>query len=73
VLHGGSGISANDFRKAISLGISKVNVCTAILNETVSHVKTLKEISYPKLSSTLQETAYRVIKNHMIVFANAKH
>lgn len=28
VLHGGSGISANDFRKAISLGINKININT---------------------------------------------
>ena len=30
VLHGGSGISAKDFRKAISLGINKININTEI-------------------------------------------
>ena len=29
VLHGGSGISDDDFRKAISLGIAKINIGTA--------------------------------------------
>ncbi|MCD8301258.1 MAG: ketose-bisphosphate aldolase, partial [Clostridiales bacterium] len=32
VLHGGSGISDDDFRKAISLGIVKVNIATATFN-----------------------------------------
>ena len=30
VLHGGSGLTDNDFRKAIELGISKVNIFTDI-------------------------------------------
>ena len=30
VLHGGSGLSDNDFKKAIELGISKVNIFTDI-------------------------------------------
>jgi len=31
VLHGGSGISDDDFRRAISLGIAKINYCTGML------------------------------------------
>ena len=32
VLHGGSGISDEDFRKAISMGIAKINIGTASFN-----------------------------------------
>jgi fructose-bisphosphate aldolase class II len=72
VLHGGSGISDAEFRKAISCGIAKINVCTAILNETNSRVKKLaeKKFKYSELSNVLEEAACSTIKRHMSVFSN---
>jgi fructose-bisphosphate aldolase class II len=35
VLHGGSGISAEDFQKAITLGIRKINIATTVMDAEV--------------------------------------
>lgn len=50
VLHGGSGISDKDFKKAISLGICKINYYTQI---SVAAVEKIKEYlkQYPEASS----------------------
>ncbi len=55
VLHGGSGISDDDFRKAISLGICKINFYTGISQAAVAMVHKFIEdhpgsISYPDLT-----------------------
>ena len=39
VLHGGSGITDADFRKAIELGIVKVNIATASFNRLTKHAE----------------------------------
>jgi fructose-bisphosphate aldolase class II len=39
VLHGGSGISDKDFRKAISMGIRKVNIATANFDSVAEYTK----------------------------------
>ncbi|MBZ4655728.1 MAG: fba [Thermoanaerobacter sp.] len=43
VLHGGTGIPDEDFRKAIELGINKINVGTELKN---TYTSTLRNISY---------------------------
>ena len=50
VLHGGTGISEEDFKKAISLGISKINIATAnfdaIVNASYDYFSKEKEYNY---------------------------
>ena len=46
VLHGGSGLTDNDFKKAIEKGISKVNIFTDI---NIAAVKAIKQEVIKKL------------------------
>lgn len=39
VMHGGTGISNEQFRKAIAAGISKINFATSILNTATDHMR----------------------------------
>jgi len=50
VLHGGSGISDDDFRKAVSLGIGKINFYTQISAAAVASIRQFLEEN-PKVSS----------------------
>ena len=72
VLHGGSGITDEDFRKAISLGIRKVNIATASFN---SLVKKAEEYiggagvhNYFSLNEAMVEGVYQNVKHHIDVF-----
>ena len=58
VLHGGSGLSDNDFRNCIENGISKVNIFTDMSLAAIERVKselTGKKIQYPDLINTTVE------------------
>lgn len=72
VLHGGSGISDDDFRRAISLGIRKVNIATASFNQlTLAAEKYLHEKSTPNyfdLSHAMTEGVYKNVLHHIDVF-----
>lgn len=75
VLHGGSGISDNDFRKAVSLGISKINFYTEM---SAKAVKTARDflndnpecISYGDLSKIVQQSVKESVKDRMEVFGS---
>ena len=63
VMHGGSGIPQEDVQHAISLGISKVNVGTDIMQALVGNVyKTLKEKDGNIPSFTAIHPAYEEVK-----------
>lgn len=72
VLHGGSGIDDNDFRRAISLGIRKVNIATASFNYAVAEVmQSIKEnpkLDYFGLSDAIARGAYKNVKKHIEIF-----
>ncbi|MBQ7637042.1 MAG: class II aldolase [Lachnospiraceae bacterium] len=75
VLHGGSGISDEDFRKCISLGITKINVATATFSAVKDAAKTYLEgekTDYFSLSDSMMKGAYKNIKRHMQVFSMKK-
>jgi fructose-bisphosphate aldolase, class II len=74
VLHGGSGISAEDFQKCIQHGIRKINVATATFN---SVVKVVNEASlnspygdYFMLHQDVIAGAYENVKHHMQIFGS---
>lgn len=52
VLHGGSGVSDDDFRKAISLGISKVNIYTHLADAALAAVR--NQLTDPDLKHLFQ-------------------
>ncbi|MCG9479128.1 MAG: class II fructose-bisphosphate aldolase family protein [Actinomycetia bacterium] len=77
VLHGGSGISDNDFRKAVSMGICKINFYTGMSNNAVDAArKYLQEnpgaISYPDLVNKAMAAAKDTVKDRLRVFGSAK-
>ena len=74
VLHGGSGISPDDFAEAVRCGINKVNIHTA----NMQAVQELIVKSYGEYPSFLECTegitnaVKKVVKEHMLIFAKAR-
>ena len=75
VLHGGTGISPDDFRKCISLGIHKINIATATFDSVEQSVRnaykneTIK--GYYDLQSAEVEGAYNNAIKHIEIFGCA--
>jgi fructose-bisphosphate aldolase, class II len=76
VLHGGSGISAADFRKAISLGIAKINFFTgmaeAAMHATSDYLSTAGQRynDYPIMMNQVREQVSRVVAEQMEIFGS---
>lgn len=72
VLHGGSGISDADFRKAISLGIVKLNIATASFNRLTKraeeYLKTDGPHDYFRLNEAMVQGVYENVRHHIEVF-----
>ena len=72
VLHGGTGISDEQFRRAISLGIRKINIATASFDRLARSVKTYCDAhetpDYFALSSEMAEGVYENVKRHIEIF-----
>ena len=74
VLHGGSGISETDFRRAIGLGISKVNVFTSMAEAGGRTTKALLEQAgdncpdYPELLEDVRQSISSVVEEHIEIF-----
>ena len=77
VLHGGSGISDDDFRRAVSLGIAKINFYTgmsqAALDATTEALKSTGKSynDYPEVLRTVKENVARVVSGQMDVFGSS--
>lgn len=76
VLHGGSGINAADFRKAISLGINKININTelriAYVNALIKGLHDRKDdVPYHYLDK-VSEAVGKVVEEKIIVFKAEK-
>lgn len=75
VLHGGTGISPEDFRKCISLGIHKINIATATFDSVEQSVRnaykneTIK--GYYDLQTAEVEGAYNNAIKHIEIFGCA--
>lgn len=74
VLHGGSGNTEKDLKKAISEGVSKINVNTAISNAAVKTLGEMieenKDYHFSNYLSAVQDPMKEVVKDHMKMFAN---
>ena len=72
VLHGGSGITDADFRKAISLGIVKVNIATASFNRLTlraeEYLRSEGAHNYFALNEAMVQGTYENVKHHIEVF-----
>ena len=69
VLHGGSGAGEANIKRAVALGINKINVCTDLMNHAKdSMVEILKEepdIPYMELNEAVEEAMKAFIKSYM--------
>lgn len=74
-LHGGSGISDEDFRQCVKSGITKINIATALLEKEVNEGKQYLLQScnpnYYELNQKFVNAAYEVAKHHIQVFNDA--
>ena len=75
VLHGGSGISDNDFKRAISLGIAKINFYTEMSASAVKAARNFLTqnpecISYADLSKIVQADIKKTVMGRMAVFGS---
>jgi fructose-bisphosphate aldolase class II len=76
VLHGGSGISAADFKKAIALGIAKINFYTGMSDVAIqASKKHLGDIGeryndYPMMMNAVKESVTQVVAEQMEIFGS---
>lgn len=71
VLHGGSGISSEDFRKCISMGIRKVNIATANFTAVENSVRdycSKDKKDFFQLSSQMVSGMQQNVIQHMNIF-----
>ncbi len=74
VLHGGTGITDEQFKKAITLGIRKINIATASFDALVKYssdyLKDNEKPNYFDLSNQMVLGVYENVKRHIKVFKN---
>lgn len=74
VLHGGTGMTDDMFRKAISLGIRKINIATASFDNLAKSAKaytdSTKKADYFTLSAHMADGVYENVKKHIKIFNN---
>lgn len=73
VLHGGSGISDEGFRKSIKLGIQKINVATTLQQKVIKEVyrlfnSTFKKPDYFVMYRAIEDAICEAVKGHMKIF-----
>ncbi|WP_077612530.1 class II fructose-bisphosphate aldolase [Clostridium sp. Marseille-P2415] len=72
VLHGGTGITPEDFRKAIGLGIRKVNIATAsfdsLTREAAKYLGSGGKHDYFGLNEAMVRGVYDNVKQHIRIF-----
>lgn len=72
VLHGGTGISDEQFQHAIKLGVRKINIATASFDHLAEYAKAYcdnkDKANYFELSACEVEGVYQNVKRHIKVF-----
>ncbi len=71
VLHGGTGITPDDFQECIRNGIRKTNIATASFDAVTNAAKAMCNadgVNYFKLSQAMQDAVYENVKKHIKIF-----
>lgn len=68
VLHGGTGLTPNDFRACISLGVNKINIATATFMACRDAAQDADD--YFDMSRRMEQAAYESAKKHMDLFGH---
>ena len=73
VLHGGTGIYPEDFRRCIDLGIRKINIATANFHAFTKGAKEYfdgDKFDYFSLNEKLVESVFENVRKHIYIFNN---
>ena len=74
VLHGGSGISDEDFRHCIDLGVRKINIATASMDAAITfagrYMAEPGEHDYYHFNENVVQGVYENVKHCIKVFNN---
>lgn len=74
VLHGGSGLTPDDFKNCIQHRIKKVNIATASFENIAQKVnqcsKESTKITFFQYLDTVLEATYENVKNHILIFGS---
>ncbi len=77
VLHGGTGITDDMFRRAISFGIRKINIATASFDSLTEYAKSylshFENCDYFTLSDKMVQGVYENVKRHINIFNNKEN
>ncbi len=68
VLHGGTGISPEDFKQAISLGVRKINIATACFQAAAEAAHAARQSDIFDISRRMAEATEAVAAAHLSVF-----
>ncbi|MBP8599455.1 MAG: class II aldolase [Selenomonas sp.] len=72
VLHGGTGLTEQDFHDCLQNGIQKINIATASYDASARQIKTVyqekPEANYFDFSDAIVQGTYQNIKKHMEIF-----
>ncbi len=76
VLHGGSGVPVEDFKKCIELGMSKINVGTELKATATNTIRTQvgeipNEVDQRKILGPIKEACAEVVKEKIDIFGSA--
>jgi fructose-bisphosphate aldolase class II len=74
VLHGGSGLTPDDFKNCIQHKIKKVNIATASFENIAQKVNRLSKestkITFFQYLDTVLDATYENVKNHILIFGS---
>ena len=71
VLHGGSGLSDDDFRNTIQHGIRKVNICTDMCLAAAETAKRSELTSYEKMIPAMVQAVQDAVSNKIRLFGSS--
>jgi len=71
VLHGGTGISPDDFRHAILLGVRKINIATACFQASAMAAHAAQEKNIFDVSRRMTEATAETVLEHLNIFGLA--
>lgn len=72
VLHGSSGTGDENLQKCVQLGISKINIFSAIMRGALEAIDMNSQVDYVTLKKELNKNMARVLEHNIINFANGQ-
>lgn len=72
VLHGSSGTGDENLRKCVQLGISKINIFSAIMRGALEAIDMNSQVDYVTLKKELNKNMAKVLEHNITNFANGQ-